>query len=88
LIIQANVMYVRGSTGGLHVAPHIEIPDLNTLIEDPESKKAERAGAFVRISAMQEMMPMGETRICDWAESFWNQSYKIDKCDFSWGKND
>lgn len=88
LIIQANVMYVRGSTGGLHVAPHIEIPDLNTLIEDPESKKAERAGAFVRISAMQEMMPMRETRICDWAESFWNQSYKIDKCDFSWEKND
>lgn len=88
LIIQANVLYVRGSTGGLHVAPHIEIPDLNTLIEDPESEKAKRTGGFVRISAMQELMPLGETRVGDWAKSFWNQGYKIDKCDFSWEQND
>ena len=88
LIIQANVIYVRGSTGGLHVASHIEMPDLNSLIDDPKSEKAIRAESFVRIGAMQEMMPMGDSRAYNWAKSFWNQSYKIDKCDFSYEKND
>ncbi len=87
-IIQANMIYVRGSTGGLHVASHIEVPDLNALLEDPESEKAKRAASFVRIGAMQEMMPMGDTQNNDWAKSFWNQNYKIDKCDFSREKND
>jgi hypothetical protein len=87
-IIQANVTYVRGSTGGLHFASHIDMPDLNSLLDDPESEKAKRAESFVRIGAMQEMMPMGVTRNLDWPKSFWNQSYKIDKCDFSWEEND
>ena len=88
LIIQANVMYVRTSNGGLHFAPHIEVPDLNALIEDPESEQAKRAGGFVRISAMQEFMPMSEGRFSDWSKSFWNQGYKLDRCDFSWEEND
>ena len=87
-IIQANVIYVRRSTGGLHLASHIEMPDLNSLLDDPESEKAKRAQSFVRIGAMQEMMPMGDTQNCDWARSFWNQGYKIYECDFSWEKND
>jgi hypothetical protein len=88
MIIQANLMYIRGTNGGLHVASHIEIPDLNVLIEDPESEAAKRAGGFVRISAMQEFMPMGEDRYGDWSKIFWDQGYKIDKCDFSWDEND
>jgi hypothetical protein len=87
-IIQANVIYVRGATGGLHVASHIEMPDLNSLLDDPESDKAKRAESFARIGAMQEMMPREDKQNFDWAKSFWNQSYKIDKCDFSWEKND
>lgn len=88
LIIQANVLYVRGATSGLHVASHIEVPDLNALIEDPESEQSKRAGGFVRISTMQEFMAMGEERYGDWSKSFWNQGYKVDKCDFSWEDND
>jgi hypothetical protein len=88
LIIQANVVYVRSVTGGLQIAPHIETPDLNSLIDDPESEKARRAGSFARINAMQEFSILGEKRADDWSRSFWNQGYKIDKCDFSWEEND
>ncbi len=70
MIIQANLMYIRGTNGGLHVAPHIEVPDLNILIDDPESEAAKRAGGFVRTSAMQEFMPMGEDRYGDWSKTF------------------
>jgi hypothetical protein len=87
MIVQANVMYIRVTNGGLHVASHIEIPDLNVLIEDPESEAAKRAGGFVRNSAMQEFMPMGEDGYGDWSKAFWNQGYKIAKCDFSWEHN-
>ena len=31
LVIQANVVYVKRSTSGLHIAQHIEVPDLNSL---------------------------------------------------------
>lgn len=82
LVIQANVVHLRSITGGLHFAKHIEEPDLNALIESPQSDKARRAGAFVRIHAMSELMPMGEDRLDDWSCSFWNQSYQLDSCDF------
>lgn len=88
LIIQANVLHIRASTGGLKIALHIDFPNLNALIESPDSEEARRAAGFVRISAMQELMPSGEQRSDDWSRSFWNQGYKIDKCDFSWEEND
>ena len=66
LIIQANVLYVRGSTGGLHVAPHIKMPDLNVFIDAPESEEAKRAAGFVRTGAMQELMVLGDKRIDGW----------------------
>jgi len=84
LVIQANVVYVRRSTGGLHIAQHIEVPDLNSLIDAPESEEARKTEGFVRTSVMSEFMPMGEERDDTWAKSFWNQGYSLDKCDFSW----
>ena len=87
MIVQANVIYIRGTNGGLRVASHLEAPDLNVLIKDPKSEAARRAGGFVRNGAMQEFMPMGEDRYGDWSKTFWNQGYKIDKCDFSWEGN-
>lgn len=84
LVIQANVIYVRGATGGLHIAEHIQVPDLNVLIDAPESEQAKKAEGFVRTSVMSEFMPMGEERDEEWPRAFWNQGYLLDKCDFSW----
>ena len=88
LAAQSLVAYTRGITGGLHLASHIKAPNLNAIIEKPESEEAKHAAGFVRIQAMMECMPMRQSRSDDWATSFWNQSYKLDRCDFSWEETD
>jgi hypothetical protein len=60
------------------------VPDLNSLIDAPESEEAKRAAGFVRNGVMSEFMPMGKVKDNAWARAFWNQGYKIDACDFSW----
>lgn len=84
LVIQADVVYVRNANGGLYIANHIKTPDLNALIDAPESEAARRTEGFVRNSVMSEFMPIGIERADTWARSFWNQGYSIDECDFSW----
>ena len=84
LIAQANLTHIRGATGGLHMAPHIEIPDLDSLITKPDSEAARRAGGFVRSSALMELGHGGEKDTDWWAREFWNTSYRIDNCSFSW----
>jgi hypothetical protein len=83
LILQANVVYIRGILGGLHLPKDMEVPNIDALINDPESEEAKRVGGFVRVSAMMELMPMGKIPPNKWSKSFWNQGYLIDKCDFS-----
>jgi len=82
LIIQANVLYIRGVTGGLYFNQKIQVPDLDTLIASPESEEAKRAGAFVRSSVLTEFMPIGEKFTGQWSSFFWNYGYKLDSCSF------
>lgn len=88
LIIQSNILYIRGLTGGLHFSPDIDVPDLNVFFTDPDSDEAKRAAGFVRSGALTEFMPMGEVRPNEWAKLFWNQNYHLDDCDFSWENDD
>jgi hypothetical protein len=84
LAIQTNVLYLRGKMGGLFYTSNIQVPDLNSLIDAPESEEAKRAAGFVRNGVMSEFMPMGKAKDDTWAKAFWDQGYKIDACDFSW----
>lgn len=80
IVIQANVMYIRSITGGLFFTRNIKPPDLGSIIQNPESEEAKRTESFARTQAMQELMPLGRRLKFNWARSFWNRSYKIDKC--------
>lgn len=82
IVIQANVLYIRSINGGLFLAQNIKPPNLESIIQSPESEEAKRAGSFARIQAMQEFMPLGQKLKFNWARSFWNRGYKIDKCIF------
>lgn len=79
-IMHANLITIRASTAGLFVAKHIEIPDFDALIRDPESEAAKRAASFARSCAMQEFMPDDEQRLLEWPKSFWNANYRLDAC--------
>jgi hypothetical protein len=88
MVMQASVMYIRGITGGLYFANGMKPPDLEKIIKDFDSEEGKRAAASVRAFVMSEYMPMGEKKTDNWARSFWNQGYKIDKCHFPWEENE
>ncbi|WP_292655693.1 hypothetical protein [Nitratifractor sp.] len=84
ILAMANVFYVEARDGKIHYPSHIEPPDLNALIENQESEEANRAAAHIRNHLKTEFMMLEYTGNYDstWAKSFWNQSYRLDKCEF------
>jgi hypothetical protein len=89
VIAMANVFYVKALDGKIHYPSHINPPDLNILIENPDSEEANSVSAQIRNHMKTEFMMLEHMSNynADWAKSFWNQSYKLDTCDFR-GEND
>ncbi len=90
VVAMANVFYVKALDGKIHYPSHIEPPDLNALIENPDSEEANSAASQIRNHMKTEFMMLEHTGNynADWAKSFWNQSYRLDKCEFSGVSND
>ena len=88
MVMQASVMYIRGITGGLFFTKGMKAPDLDKIVSDFDSKEGQRAASSVRAFVLSEHMPLGEKRSDSWAKSFWNQSYKLDRCHFPWEKDE
>lgn len=82
LVLQALTMYIRGMTGALYYSKEIEPPDLNALIEDPESEAAQRAGAHVRTHVLGEVSLPDDEATSNWSTTFWDQRLDIDTCEF------
>jgi hypothetical protein len=81
LAIQAEVAYIRGMTGGLYFPQGVEPPDLNAMLNEPHSEKAEKAAAFVRAFVLSEVQKESDDEKFYWPREFWNQGIKIDKCE-------
>lgn len=81
MVLQANVVYIRGICGGLHYVGEVKPPDLNAIIEAPESEEGKRSASSVRASVLMEFN--SETGYVDigWPASFWNQGLLIDTCE-------
>lgn len=79
-IVQANVVVARASTGGLFIAEHIEMPDFDAMIKNPESEAGRRAASFARTSSMQEFMRDEEEQFMEWPKKFWRRNYRLDTC--------
>lgn len=82
LVLQATTIYIRGITGGLFLNKSIEPPDLNSIIDNPESEPAKRAGGFIRSSVLMEIMSPESESLAKWADSFWDQGLQVDTCEF------
>jgi hypothetical protein len=82
LVLQATTIYMRGITGGLFLNKDIEPPDLNSIIDNPESEPAKKAGAFVRSSVLMEIMSPESESLTKWADPFWDQGLQVDTCEF------
>ncbi|WP_088437325.1 hypothetical protein [Sulfurospirillum diekertiae] len=82
VVAQLNVFYTRVLDGKISFPMGMDIPDFNALIDDPHSDEANKAAGFVRNSVKSEYMFEFTKHDSSWATSFWNQSYKLDKCEF------
>ncbi len=88
MVMQATVMYVRRITGGLYFTNDVKPPNLEKIITDFDSDEGRKVAASVRAFVMSEYMPIEERKSDFWSRSFWNQGYKIDRCQFPWNENE
>jgi len=82
VVAQLNIFYTRVLDGKHFFAKGINIPDFNAIINKPDSDEAQHAAAFVRNSVKSEYMFDLSDYDGSWSKSFWNQSYKLDACEF------
>jgi hypothetical protein len=80
IVLHGTMMLTRMLAGTIKIAAHIDLPDLNSVIERPESEEAKRAASFMRANSMAEMEMMELSP--DWAKYFWNRSGELSKCEF------
>ncbi len=80
LVPLACVISIRMANGGCHFTNGVRPPDLNAIVDAPESEAAQHAGSSVRIYALNELMMTTEGRTSGWPKSFWNQGLVIDIC--------
>lgn len=82
VVAQLNVFYTRVLDGKISFPVDMDLPDFNVLINDPHSDEANKAAGFVRNSVKHEYMFEITEHDSSWSKSFWNQSYKLDNCEF------
>jgi hypothetical protein len=78
VVLNGAILLTRLVAGSIKFAAHIEIPDLNAVIERAESDEAKRAASFMRANAIGEfgMLELPPT----WAKHFWNRGAELAPC--------
>lgn len=79
IVLHGAMLLARLVAGTIKFAAHINIPDLNAVIEQPQSEEAKRAASFMRASAIGEfgMLELSTA----WAKHFWNRGAELTSCE-------
>lgn len=77
MFLQANLLYIAGICGFLHISDKIKPPNLDSLKDYPDTEESKETASFVRATALAFT---DETQISAWATYFWNQGLKIEPC--------
>ena len=83
MIIQTNVLYAAMRAGKLHIASHIEVPDLNAIVDDFDSDEAKKAMGFVRSNVNAVYAHIAETITDQWGNYFWNNGLELEELKLS-----
>lgn len=78
VMLHGAMLLTRLMAGTVKFAQHIEIPDLNAVVENPESDEARKAAAFMRASAGAEWGILEVPP--DWSRYFWNRNGALKRC--------
>ncbi|HWG11138.1 MAG TPA: hypothetical protein VN693_06535 [Rhodanobacteraceae bacterium] len=87
IVLHGMMLLSRLLAGSIKIAAHIDIPDLNAVIESPGSVEAKQAASFMRAHAMAEigMYELNKT----WPKYFWNRGAQLDPCEYpEYAKNE
>lgn len=78
IVLNGAMLLTRLVAGTIKIAAHIEIPDLNAVVERPDSDEARKAASFMRANAIGEfgMLELPPT----WAKHFWNRGADLAPC--------
>jgi hypothetical protein len=79
--IQVTAFYNLGANGKLHMASHIDIPDLDSIFTAPDSDEANRAASFARLNVNGELGFRKDEISKGWVRDFWLQIYKFESCE-------
>lgn len=78
-VLHGAMLLTRLMSGTVKFAQHIDIPDLNTVIDDPKSQEGRRAASFMRANAGAEWGMLEVPN--DWARHFWNRNAELSACE-------
>lgn len=65
--------------GKLYFAEHIDVPDFNVAITDPDTEEGKRAASFMRASAMAQFGLLDPSSA--WPQYFWDQNALLSACE-------
>lgn len=89
-VAQFNVFYTRVIDEKISFYSGMKVPNFDSIINNFDSDESMEASAFVRNNVKSEFMYMSdiEKHTFEWSKSFWNQSHKLDNCEFKGYYND
>lgn len=88
VVLHGTLLLTRLMAGTIKISREIEIPDLNAVIDKPDSDEARTAASFMRAAAAAEWGMLGVAS--DWSRHFWNRNAELSKCELPdhWQRHD
>jgi hypothetical protein len=78
IVLHGAMLLARLVAGTIKFSSQIQIPDLNSVITEPDSAEAKRAASFMRSNAMAEFGMLSVS--LEWSKHFWNRGADLAPC--------
>jgi hypothetical protein len=79
-IALSDLMWWSINTGKLQFAAHLELPDFNMMLKEPESDIGQKARTDAWLHALGQFSYAGTNIDRTWADRFWIESAKLSEC--------
>lgn len=88
LFIQAVVVAVELRSGHTKICDGVDLPDLNAVVDYPNTEESENAAGFIVVHANSiatGMNPMNPGQLdMTWQRQFWDSCYRLEPCEFNY----
>ena len=88
LFIQGVAVAVELRSGNTKICEGVDIPDLNAVVDYPNTEESENAAGFIVVHANSiatGMNPMNPGQLdMTWQRQFWDSCYRLEPCEFDY----